>query len=50
MIMTKEQFFKFLETKGHIELALSYEHHLHLKNKKEMMYQQYLQLKQKGEL
>jgi hypothetical protein len=50
MIMTKEQFFEFLIKKGHIEVPLSYEHQLHLKDKKEMMYKQYLQLKQKGEL
>ena len=48
--MTKEQFFEFLIKKGHIEIPISYEHHLHLKAKREMMYQQYMQLKQKGEL
>jgi len=48
--MTKEQFFEFLIKKGHIEIPISYEHHLHLKSKKEMMYEQYLISKQKGEL
>ena len=50
MIMTREQFYEFLEKKGHVEKATTYEHHLHVKDKKEMMYKQYLELKKRGEL
>ena len=50
IIMTEEQFNTFLDKTGQIEVALSYEHHLHLKDKRKMLYQAYLKAKQNGEL
>ena len=49
-MMTESQFKEFLYKKGLIENAINYEHRLLLKSKIKSMYEQYVELKQKGEL